>query len=120
MKGLFRNGSVTVVAVLALAAMLPGAASASTGLTLAATTQLTCPSQQFGQPFLGWGDSNWYTLLPGESADNFLGTGWRLYGNASFGAAKLQDGSVGHVLDLGFQGEAVSPVTCVNSAYPSV
>jgi hypothetical protein len=118
MKGLFRKGCGTAVAVLALVITAPAAASASTGVTLAATTQIACPSQQFAQPFLAWGDRHWYTLLPGESADNFDGTGWRLYGNAWFGSAKLQDGNVGQVLDLAFQGEAVSPVTCVNSAYP--
>jgi hypothetical protein len=120
MKGLFRKGFGTAVIVLALGAMLPAVASASTGLTLAASTQVSCPSQQFAQPFASWSDSHWYTLLPGESADSFDGTGWRLYGDAWFGTAKLQDGSLGRVLDLGFQGEAVSPVTCVNSDYPSV
>jgi hypothetical protein len=89
----------------------------------AATTSLDtsmCSNPLLSQPFLGSGDSNWYTLMPGESADNFDGNGWQLSGGAKITTTTLGDGAVGSVLDLPSGSEAVSPVICVTSSYPTV
>jgi len=79
---------------------------------------VSCPSQQFSQPFLALHDRHWYTLLPGESADSFDGTGWALTGKARVTSATLKDGHTGQVLELSSGGKALSPVECVDSAYP--
>ncbi len=110
-KGLFRKVWMTV-AVLTLGAVVPGVASAD--------TSLTCPTQVLSQPFLSSGDSNQYTLLPGESADNFAGTGWSLSSTAKILTSTLADGTSGQVLDLPSGASALSPVTCVSSAYPTI
>jgi hypothetical protein len=110
-KDLFRKGWMTV-AVLAFGALVPGVASAD--------ASLSCPTQQFSQPFASLGDTNQYSLLPGESAGNFDGTGWQLTGGAKIVTTKLADGTVGQVLDLPNGAAAESPVTCVSSAYPTV
>ena len=42
----------------------------------------TCSNPLLTQPFLSAKDSNWYTLLPGETPGNFDGAGWTLSGGA--------------------------------------
>ena len=79
----------------------------------------SCSDPTLVQPFLSWNDSNWYTLAPGESADNFDGTGWILNGGASLVSTTLADGSTGDVLDLPAGSSAVSPPMCVASNYPT-
>ena len=52
---------------------------------MAVTTSVdtsSCTDPALSQPFLAWGDSNWYALAPGEAADDFDGTGWALTGGA--------------------------------------
>ncbi len=78
----------------------------------------TCPAQTFTQPFLAWGDKSHYTLLPGETAGDFAGTGWTLSGGARIVTTHLPGGQLGHVLYLSAGAEAVSPAICVTSAYP--
>lgn len=68
--------------------------------------------------FLGWGDTNWYTLVPGESLDNFAGTGWTLSGGARLVSQKLYDGKTGYVLDMPSGSKAVSPLVCIGNGYP--
>jgi len=78
-----------------------------------------CSNPLLSQPFLASGDSNWYTLMPGESSDNFAGDGWQLSGGAKIVATKLADGTTGSVLDLPSGSKAVSPIICVTSSYPT-
>jgi hypothetical protein len=78
-----------------------------------------CSNPLLSQPFLASGDSKWYTLMPGESADNFAGNGWQLSGGAKIVATKLADGTTGSVLDLPSGSKAVSPIVCVTSSYPT-
>jgi hypothetical protein len=88
----------------------------------AATTSLDtsmCSNPLLSQPFLAWGDHNWYTLMPGESADNFDGAGWQLSGGAKIVTTTLADGTTGSVLDLPSGSKAVSPIICVTSSYPT-
>jgi hypothetical protein len=102
---------------------LAGALAAGLGLfstatpAFAATTSCTEPA--LTQPFLSWGDSNWYTLMSGETPDNFSGTGWTLSGGAKIVTMTLADGTTGQVLDMPYGAVATSPTICVNSSYPT-
>jgi hypothetical protein len=78
-----------------------------------------CGAQEFSQAFLYARDSNYYTLLSGESADNFEGNGWQLSSGAQVVTEELSDGSTGQVLDLPSGSKAVSPVICVTKYYPT-
>jgi hypothetical protein len=113
MKCLFSRkalGSLGLGMLIAAFAAMPAQASVNTS---------QCTTPEYSQPFLYAGDSNWYTLLPGESADNFEGAGWELSGGAQIVTTTLSDGSTGQVLDLPSGSEAVSPVICVTSLYPT-
>jgi hypothetical protein len=79
-----------------------------------------CTAPPLWQPLLAIGDSNWYTLPPGETVDNFTGSGWTLTGGARITSAMLADGATGSVLDLPTGSQAVSPILCVNSGYKTV
>lgn len=108
MNGLFRKVCVTAGTVIALGAAAPAIASAN-----------PCPSYQLSQPFLAWGDTNQYTLLPGQSVDNVSGDGWQLSGGATLKTTSLQDGQAGRVLDMPAGSVAVTSPMCVNaSQYP--
>lgn len=76
----------------------------------------SCFAPSLTQPFLSVGDSNWYTLAPGETPGAFNGAGWTLSGGAS-----IQPGqnSAGPVLDLPSGSQAISPPMCVASDYPT-
>ncbi len=76
----------------------------------------SCVDPNLTQPFLSAGDSNWYTLAPGETAGSFDGTGWTLTGGASIEASQ---NSTGSVLDLPSGSQAISPPMCVASDYPT-
>lgn len=78
----------------------------------------TCTAPAVSQPFLAYGDSAWYSIVPGQSHDNFDGTGWALSGGATLSAATLANGQAGQVLNLPVNGKAVSPPMCVNNLYP--
>lgn len=97
------------VMVLALVALPVQAASADTS---------SCQTPSVSQPFLSYGDSNWYTLVPGEVDDSFVGDGWGLTGGASVVSTTLADGTTGTVLDLPPGSSATSPVFCVESGMP--
>ncbi len=43
----------------------------------------TCGAAALTQPFASAGDSNWYTMVPGETPGAFGGAGWTLSGGAS-------------------------------------
>ena len=78
-----------------------------------------CSEPMLTQPFLAWGDRNWYTIVPGESPDSFGGAGWTLSGGAKLVQTTLYDGTSGYVLDLPSGSRAVSPTLCVSSNYPT-
>jgi hypothetical protein len=102
-----------------LAALIAGLL-ASPALAATATVDTSaCSAPLLSQPFLSVGDSNWYTLVPGQSQDNFGGSGWVLSGGARIITSKLADGQTGSVLDLPSGSKAVSPTVCVTSAYPT-
>ncbi len=109
---LFSRRVLAWATLLAALALVPAQAAS-------ASTTLTCPTPVLSQPFLSIGDSNWYTLVPGEAADNFAGTGWALTGGATISTTKLADGSTGSVLNLPAGATAVSPAMCVSGGYPT-
>ena len=78
-----------------------------------------CSAPALSQPFLSWGDTNQYVLAPGQQTDDFVGTGWTLYGDASLASATLLDGHNGSVLDLAPGSIVLSPPVCVASDYPA-
>src|ERR1700746_3017074 len=94
------------------AAILIAAAPAQAGKsTSTQTKEITSPSQcvepTLTQAFLYAGDTNLYTLAPGQVPDNFAGTGWVLSGGASIKRTTLEDGSTGNVLDMPSGSQAV-------------
>lgn len=91
--------------------------TATTVATPADTSSCTEPA--LTQPFLAWGDGNWYALAPGETAGDFTGAGWTLTGGARIVTATLQDGTTGPVLDLPRGSQAVSPMICLTPDYPT-
>jgi hypothetical protein len=106
-----RGLAVAAIASAALAiASTPAAATVDTSM---------CSNPLLTQPFLAWGDHNWYALVPGQSPDSFAGTGWTLSGGATITTTNLYDGTTGPVLNLPSGSKAVSPVFCVTSSYPT-
>jgi hypothetical protein len=96
-----------------------GAAGLAAAPALADTDTSSCSDPVLTQPFTAFNDQNYYTLVPGETAGNFDGSGWTLTGGASVTTTTLADGSTGSVLDLPSGATAVSPDLCVNSTYPT-
>lgn len=103
------------------------AAVATVGLTIAvspaqaATSSVdtwACSNPLVTQPFTAWGDREWYAMAPGESLDNFAGSGWALSGGASIITERLADGHTGLVLSLPSGSKAVSPDMCIGDGYP--
>jgi hypothetical protein len=103
----------TAVAFLAASPAMAGQINES-GMPWGDTS--TCNAPAFTQPFLSAGDSNWYTLAPGETPGSFGGAGWTLSGGA---AIKAGQNGTGSVLDLPSGSQAISPPMCVSSDYPT-
>src|SRR5262249_35317065 len=78
-----------------------------------------CSILPVSQPFLSWGDSNWYSRVSGQTDANFVGTGWVLSGGASVIPTTRADGRTGTVLNLPSGAIAISPPICVASTYPT-
>jgi hypothetical protein len=121
-QGLFnrRLSGMTAMLTVLVAGVVAGPAVAKpASATQASIDTSTCSDPLLSQPFLSSNDTNWYTLAPGESADNFDGGGWRLSGGAQIITTQLADGQTGSVLDLPSGSTAVSPIVCVASDYPT-
>ena len=102
-------------------AVLFGGVGASSAL--ASTTPVdtsACSAPTLSQSLLAAGDSNWYTMTPGESPDSFTGSGWTLTGGAAIATTKLADGRTGPVLNLPSGSQAVSPTICVDSGFQTI
>lgn len=98
--------------------ILPAASAHATGLV----NTDPCNGATLTQPFLPWGDSNFYKLVPGGDFEGSL-AGWtftggakRVSGSEPFGAT----GTVGkYSVDLPAGGSVQSPFTCVDLADPT-
>jgi hypothetical protein len=78
-----------------------------------------CSPPQLSQPFASANDFNWYMLAPGQTPDNFNGSGWKLSGGAKIVTTQLADGQTGQVLDLPSGSAAVSPTFCIRANFES-
>jgi hypothetical protein len=82
-----------------------------------------CNEASLSQPFLRWGDTNTYELLPGGDFEGSL-AGWTLSGGAERVAGSEPYGVTGSVgsysLSLPAGASAQSPFTCVDAAYPTL
>ncbi len=126
LKSFFSWRSVAAATLLAAFTATPAQAASSSAPSLptklaglATVDTSMCTDHGFLQPFAQFGDAGFYTLMPGESADNFDGTGWTLGNGAQTVTTALADGSSGHTLDLPAGSSAVSPLMCVRSNYPT-
>jgi hypothetical protein len=115
-----RFPSSALAACTALLLFGAGSAQAAKSKTVSPLTEASqCLEATLTQPFLYAGDTNYYTLTPGQTPGNFDGTGWVLSGGASIKKTTLASGSTGSVLDLPSGSKAVSPSFCVTSEYPT-
>jgi hypothetical protein len=82
----------------------------------------TCSRGAVSQPFLAWGDANYYELVSGGNYEGSL-AGWTLSSGARVvpgGEPYAATGALGsHSLSLPAGASAQSPFTCVNASYPS-
>jgi len=106
MKRVAAAAGVSIAAVLVA---IPSGALAASG----------CSAPTLSAPFVAFGDTNLYALVPGQAADMFSGTGWTMTGGATIVTTTLYDGSKGNVLDLPSGATAVSPPMCVDNTYPT-
>ena len=95
------------------------ASSASAALLQLRPNTASCTYPALTQPFLSDGDVNWYTLAPGQTVDNFDGSGWTLRNGAKVTSTTLAGGKTGSVLDLPSGAQAVSPPMCVDQGFPT-
>jgi hypothetical protein len=112
-----RQLSWTAGACVALLSLAVPPALAKKSSTVA-STPMTCEGQLFSQPFLSYGDSGFYTLVPGGEF-NSASEGWTLSGGASLIDTTRPEGSTGGALELPSGAKAVSPGMCVTLAYPT-
>ncbi|TML00291.1 MAG: hypothetical protein E6G34_02030 [Actinobacteria bacterium] len=81
-----------------------------------------CNEATLSQPFLRWGDSNLYELLPGGNFERSL-SGWTLSGGArkvTGSETYAATGSLGaYSLSVPAGASAQSPFTCVNASHPT-
>ena len=110
---------LTLVGMLGALALviLPAASARATLISTAA-----CDNATVTQPFLPWGDSNSYKLVPGGDFEGSL-TGWTLSGGATRVAGSEPFGATGAVgkysMYLPAGASVQSPYTCVDAAYPT-
>ena len=81
-----------------------------------------CDNAKLTQPFLAWGDSNSYKLVPGGDFEGSM-AGWTFTGGAAVVPGSEPFGATGSVgrssVYLPAGASAQSPYTCVDFAYPT-
>lgn len=119
--GVSRRQCFSLGLVLALASAALTACSAAPAQA-ALISSGACSEAALSQPFLSWGDSNLYELVPGGDFEGSL-SGWTLSGGAQRVAGSEPYGATGSVgaysLSLPAGASAQSPDICVNASYPS-
>jgi hypothetical protein len=107
------------VAVALVALVVPTCWSATAQAALVSTG--ACDEAALSQPFLAWGDSNLYELVPGGDFAGSL-SGWTLSGGAQRVAGgepyHVSGAAGGYSLALPDGASAQSPAVCVNASYP--
>jgi hypothetical protein len=107
-----RDGLIMIVA---MAALGPGAATASAATTTASTSTLC--SGTLSRPFSPWSDTNLYTPAPGGDFETAT-SGWSLSGGAAVSSGSETFGATGAVgtrsLSVPVGGTAVSPDVCID------
>jgi hypothetical protein len=108
--------SIAIALGVASALALPVSAAAADSINLAA-----CNNAALSQAFAPWADPSSYELAPGG---DFESAAWTLGGRAQLTAGSepyAATGTLGNSsLSLPAGSSALSPVTCVDAAYPSV
>jgi hypothetical protein len=109
-------GSAVALLMLVLGALSSAPAQA------ALISTATCNEATLSQPFLRWGDTSLYELVPGGDFEGSL-AGWTLDGGAQRVAGSEPYGVTGamgaYSLALPQGASAQSPFTCVDAAYPT-
>lgn len=112
----FLLGSAVALLMLVLGALSSAPAQAALIDTGA------CNEATLSQPFLRWGDTSLYELVPGGDFEGSL-AGWTFDGGAQRVAGSEPYGVIGAVgaysLALPQGASAQSPFTCVDAAYPT-
>ena len=113
--------------LIALSCALASIAAGATAVFGAAPAQAAlistgaCNEATLSQPFLKWGDSNTYELVPGGNFEGSL-TGWTLSGGAAPVAGgepyPVSGSASSSSLALPTGASAQSPFVCVNASYP--
>jgi hypothetical protein len=118
-RNILSRSGIGLAGVVACLTVAPGIAQATnTRTTTGVDTSACSATPAVAQPFLSFGDSNWYTLVPGQLPNSFSGAGWTLTGGASVVTTTISGGASGTVLNLPSGSQAVSPTICVNNEYP--
>jgi hypothetical protein len=116
-----RLAGATFGLTLALTGLLLSACFAGSAQAALISTG-ACNEAALTQPFLQWGDSSSYELVPGGDFDGSL-SGWTLSGSAqrvAGGEPSSSAGSVGtYSLALPAGSSVQSPSLCVNASYPT-
>jgi hypothetical protein len=111
----------TSLALAAITSVIVPLASASPAQA-AILSGPTCSQGSLSQPFLAWGDANYYSLISGGDFEGSLSS-WTLSGGAKLVAGSepyKATGALGkYSMSLPAGASAVTPFTCVNVAYPS-
>jgi hypothetical protein len=110
------------LAIAAVLASIAGTLIATPAAQAALVNTSACNESALSQPFVAWGDSSTYELVPGGDFEGSL-AGWSLSGGAQRVAGSEPYGATGSVgsysLDLPAGASAQSPFTCVDAAYPT-
>jgi len=113
-----RRPAVSVAGALLFAFTLVALLSALPIASAQAASTGTCPSAALSQPFAGWGDTNFYALVPGGDFEGSL-SGWTLSGGAKQTAGSepfAATGTLGtHSLALPVGASVQTPAVCVSS-----
>jgi hypothetical protein len=118
---LFRSRGASLGLTLTFACLTLGTCCAGSAQAALISTG-ACNEAGLSQPFLQWGDSSLYELVPGGNFEGSLAE-WTLSGGArrvAGGEPYDVDGAVGaDSLALSTGASAQSPFVCVNASYPS-
>jgi hypothetical protein len=114
-----RRASLGLAAALAPASVLVSLCFAGSAQAALISTG-ACNEAALSQPFLQWGDTSSYELVPGGDFEGSL-SGWSLSGGAQRLAAGEPYEPVGSSGSLALPdgASAQSPFVCVNASYPS-